>query len=105
MPFETLRSLCDQHRSIAEEELELAGDEAVVRMHLTRAMACAVKSVSVEAHTLTHPLVYGWRVQAAPSDRTQVVRMLKRQLGRACFDRYRDAAWFAAIEAELARCG
>lgn len=104
MSFESLRSLCDQHRSIAEEEIELADDETVVRTHLTRAMECAVKSVSVEAHTLTHPLVYGWEVQAALSDKTQVVRMLKRQLSRACFDGYRDTAWFAAIEVELERC-
>lgn len=105
MGFEELRNLVNQHRSIAEEETKLSVDEEVIRHHLQRAVQCALKSVDVTAHTLTHPLLYGWKVEAAPSDNLQVVRMLKRQLGWECFDEYRDSQWFKAILISLDTAG
>lgn len=101
MSFESLRSLCAQHRSIAEDEIALDNNEDVVKKHLVRAMECAIKSMSVEEHNLTHPLLYGWHVSAAPSDNKQVVQMLKRELEWDCFDAYRSKDWFMEINRTL----
>lgn len=97
MGFEELRNLTNQHRSIAEEETNLSGNEEIIRHHLQRAAECALKSVGITAHTLTHPLLYGWQVEAAPSDNLQIVRMLNRQLGWECFNNYKDTQWFKDI--------
>lgn len=102
MEFESLKLLCSQHRGIAEDEIALGGEESVVRHHLTRAMECARKSLHVVEHDLTHPLVMGWKVFAAPSDNKQVMRMLKEELAWECFDSCRDKDWFAALEKEAA---
>lgn len=101
MSFESLRMMCNLHRGIAEDESRLGRDEAVIRKHLERAMSCAVKSASVEEHTLTHPLVYGHHVAAAPGDRKQILRELKGQLSWDCFAGVREKEWFLAIEQAL----
>ena len=85
-----------------EDEIALGGEESVVRHHLTRAMECARKSLHVVEHDLTHPLVMGWKVFAAPSDNKQVMRLLKEELAWECFDSCRDKDWFAALEKEAA---
>lgn len=101
MSFEALRNMCNQHRSLAEEEIGLSNNEETVRYHLQRATECAVKSVTVTEHMLTHPLVYGWQIQSAPSDKCQVVHMLKRQLDWECFAAYKDSEWFRNIVSRL----
>lgn len=101
MGFEDLQKLCILHRCIAEDETNLAGDETVICRHLTRAMECAVKSISVEEHSLPHPLVKDRHIAAAPSDNTQIVRQFKNELAWACFDSCRNADWFTSIEEKL----
>ena len=101
MSFEDLRRLCVQHRMIAEDVIALRKMEEVIRYHLTRALACAEKSVSVKEHELKHPLVMNWRVYDAPSDNKQVVRLLKKELSWDCFDAYRTTDWFVGIENQL----
>lgn len=97
MGFEDLLRLCMMHRGIAEDEISLDNDEAVVRHHLTRATECAIKSLSVEAHTLTHPLFYGWEVASAPENNRQIVHQLLSELNWECFDGSRDREWFAGL--------
>ncbi len=101
MSYESLGQLCTLHRCIAEDEASLGKDEAVVRNHLSRAVECAVKSTTVKAHTLTHPLVYGWKVTDAPSDNKQLVRNLKAELMWQCFDEYKIKDWFASLVTQL----
>lgn len=100
MGFEDLRLMCIMHSLIAEDEISLGGDEETVKYELNRALECAQKSVSVEAHDLPHPLVRNWHVEAAPSDRKQVVRFLQNKLSQACFDSCRKAEWFAALQGQ-----
>ncbi len=95
--FEDLRSLCTLHELIAEEETSLAGDESVIRHHLTRALECAIKSANVKAHNLTHPLVMGWHVDDAPSDNKQVLNMLKSYLSQECYGECGAFDWFTDI--------
>lgn len=97
MSFEELGNMTNQHRSIAEEETKLSANEEVVRHHLQLASECALKSVGITAHTLTHPLLYGWQVEAAPSDNLRIVRMLKKQMDWECFNKYKDTQWFKDI--------
>lgn len=101
MSYESLEQLCILHRLVAEEEAALGKDEAVIRKHLSRAVECAVKSSTVKAHTLTHPLLYGWQVADAPSDHKQLVRNLKAELTWKCFDEYRTKDWFLDLVARL----
>ena len=101
MSYESLGQLCTLHRCIAEDEVSLGKDEAVIRKHLLRAVECAVKSMSVKAHELTHPLVYGWKIADAPSDNTQLARNLKAELMWQCFDEYRSKDWFVSLVARL----
>ena len=101
MSYESLGQLCTLHRCIAEDEVSLGKDEAVIRKHLSRAVECAVKSRTVKAHELTHPLVYGWKVSDAPSDNMQLVRNLRSELMWECFDEYRSKEWFMSLVAQL----
>lgn len=101
MSFEDLLLMCEQHRSIAEDEIALGNDENVVRHHLTRAFECAKKSISVKEHGLTHPLVMGFHISAAPSDNKKVTRLLRKELDWPCFDEYKKAAWFDNIVQQL----
>ena len=101
MSYESLGRLCTLHRCIAEDETSLANDEAVIRKHLSRAVECAVKSTTVKAHELTHPLVYGSKVEDAPSDNKQLVRNLKAELMWRCFDQYRSEKWFIELVSYL----
>jgi len=101
MGFEDLKRLCMEYRSIAEDEIALGKDEDVIRHHLTRAVECAEKSTTVQAHTLKHPLVVNWHVEDAPSDNTQVIRLLQRELKWECFREYRDKEWFWELQDRL----
>lgn len=103
MSFENLKLMCLLHRGIAEDETVLGREESVIRHHLTRASECAKKSLYVKEHDLTHPLVKGWHVEAAPSDNKQIVNMLRKELSWECFAPWRDRDWFSAIERELER--
>ena len=101
MSFEFLQHLCTLHRCIAEDENSLEKNENVVKKHLTRAVECAIKSATVKNHELTHPLVYGWKIVDAPSDNTQIVRILKNELIRECFSAYQNKEWFIALLGRL----
>lgn len=101
MGYESLQHLCILHRCIAEDETTLGNNEDVVKKHLTRAVECAVKSTTVKAHSLIHPLLYGWKVADAPSDNMQIVRTLGDELTWQCFDEYRNKDWFAELLARL----
>ena len=101
MSYESLGQLCTLHRCIAEDEASIGKDEAVIRKHLSRAVECAVKSTTVTAHELAHPLVYGWHVADAPEDNKQLVRNLESELMWECFDAYRNKDWFVELLARL----
>ena len=101
MGFESLRQLYWMHKRIAEMEIVLDEDEDTIRAHLERAAECVIKSVAVEEHELSHPLLCGWLVQTAPEDNTQWVRLLQKDLRHHCFDSYRNAPWFIAIVQKL----
>ena len=97
MGFEDLQRLCVQYRSIAEDEVSLTGNEEAIKNNLTRAVECALKSLTVKEHDLVHPLVKGWKVYDAPEDNTQIVRLLKSELAWQCFDAYRNRDWFIEL--------
>lgn len=101
MGFENLKRMCVEHRSIAEDEIALGKNEDVIKHHLTRALECAEKSVSVKDHDLHSPLVMGWHVYDAPSDNKQIARLLKKELTWDCFNEYRNKEWFTNIENRL----
>lgn len=101
MDYESLQKLCILHRCIAEDETLCANDEAIIRKHLTRAVECALKSINVTAHKLTHPLVYGWQVADTPNDNMQIVRMLLEEMHWECFDGYKQKEWFTALIKKL----
>lgn len=102
MGYEDLYRLCMLHLCVAEDEAALGKNEAIVKKHLSRAAECAVKSVNVKAHRLTHPLVYGWPIADAPSDNMQTVRELKREMLCVQYDAYRKKDWFTALTETLA---
>lgn len=101
MGYESLQHLCILHRCIAEDETTLGRDEEIVRKHLTRAVECAVKSVNIKAHVLTHPLVYGWQIADAPTDNKQLIRTLKEEMMWQCYEAYRNKPWFTELISRL----
>lgn len=101
MSYESLGQLCTLHRCIAEDEASLGNDEAVIRTHLSRAVECAIKSASIKAHSLTHPLVYGWKIADAPSDNKQIIRTLRDELTWKCFEDYRNTDWYLELAEKL----
>lgn len=101
MSYESLGQLCTLHRCIAEDEASLGNDEAVIRTHLSRAVECAIKSASIKAHSLTHPLVYGWKIADAPLDNKQIIRTLRDELTWKCFEDYRNTDWYLELAEKL----
>lgn len=101
MSYESLQQLCILHRCIAEDEVSLGNDEAIIRKHLTRAVELAAKSANVKAHSLAHPLVYGWEIADAPSDNKQAIRTLRDELTWKCFEEYRNADWYLKLTERL----
>ncbi len=98
MEYESLRNLYFLHLYAVEEELSGAGDEEIVRAHLTRAQECAKKSTGIKSHTLEHPLMKGWEIMGTPSDNLCMVRKLEHELNNSCYDRYRDKEWFVQMK-------
>ncbi len=101
MGFKQLQHLYNMYMGIAEYETGLDNDEAIVRANIERALDCVVKSMSVIKHELTHPMLYGWHVSAAPSDNKINLRFMKNALSRAAFDSYKDKKWFVEIKDKL----
>ena len=101
MSYESLEHLCVLHRCIAEEETSLGNEEAVVRRHLTCAAKCALKSMHIKAHALTHPLVYGWKIADAPTDNKRVVRDLREEMAWECYKPFWDKEWFVELLSQL----
>ena len=97
MGFEQLQHLYNLHQGIAAREA--AGDkkEEIVRRHLERAMDCCEKSVSVKEHRLTHPMLYGLQVAAAPQDSTMLMRGMQETLAEKVYDDYRSCTWFQKL--------
>lgn len=76
-------------------------EESTVKSHLERAFACVKKSVSVQEHDLTLPMLSGFHIQAVPSDNKQWVRMMQADLEHECFDGHRNTPWFTKIQRQL----
>lgn len=101
MPYESLRHLCILHLSIAKGETTFGQDETVVKMHLTRAVDCAIKSIYIKSHKLSAPLMCGWKICDAPTDNLEIVQVLKKDLKNNCFDEYKQNDWFVELLKKL----
>lgn len=101
MGFEKLQHLCNLHQGIAEREAIKRGDESVIKYHLQRAFECCEKSMTVKAHTLKHPLLYGWPVSDAPIDNKLNMRYLSERIEREIYNPYRSLDWFAKIQTRI----
>lgn len=101
MGYESLQHLCILHRCIAEDEASLKNDENVIKYHLSRATECALKSMTVKAHELTHPLVHGWKISDTPQDNMQIIRALKEELNGDCFCVYKKKDWYIELMDKL----
>jgi integrase len=44
--------------------------------------------VSIQAHVLTHPLVYGWQIADAPTDNKQLIRTLREEMMWQCYEKW-----------------
>ena len=101
MGYDMLSALSDLYLHAAMDEIASDGAEPRVRMDLERAADCAKKTSRVTAHTLTHPLLYGWKTETPPEDWTRLMRTLCDTLTTEPFASYRDSPWFCAIRASL----
>ncbi len=101
MGFDDILKLYDMNEWIARHEIELCGDEEIVKKHLTRAFECVKKSIDIKEHNLKLPLLENWYIPASPLDNMQWVRQMKSDLSDKCFDGYRNFEWFFSIDSEL----
>lgn len=98
MGFEQLQHLYELHLGSAEHEAQCGKNEEIVRRHLERAAECCDKSVRIKPHSLTHPMLYGWRVEDAPSDVTPYLKRMNEALSNVVYDGFRSSEWFQALE-------
>lgn len=99
MSFESLQMLYLTHMQIVEKEIQTGNDEAVIRKHLERAYECAVKAASsIAEHKLTLPLLFGWKVQPAPSDNLRILRWFETELKEDYLCEYRNTDWFLNLQ-------
>lgn len=97
MSFESLQLLYLTHVQIVEREVQNGNCENVIRKHLERAYACAIKAASVVEHKLTLPLLFGWEIQAAPSDNLRILEWFKNELKKDYLSAYRNAGWLVDL--------
>lgn len=102
MGFEQLQHLYNLHQGIAGREADGGKNEDIVRRHLERAMECCEKSASVKNHTLTHPMLHGWRVSDAPNDNMMNLKLMKQTLAEKSYDDFRSCEWFQKLEMKIA---
>lgn len=98
MSFESLQMLYLTHIQIVEQEIHAEKCEAVIRKHLERAFECAVKASSVTEHKLTLPLLFGWKVQPAPSDNLRILRLLQTEFEKDYLCMYKDTSWLQNLK-------
>ena len=98
MSFESLQLLGLIHMQIAEKEIQADNREVVVREHLERAYACSSKAATVTGHKLTLPLLFGWEIQAAPSDNLRILRWFQTELKKDYLCEYRDKEWLMNLQ-------
>lgn len=98
MSFESLQMLYLTHMQIAEKEIQAENCETVVKKHLKRAYECAAKAASIVKHKLTLPLLFGWEIQAAPSENLRILRRFRDELQKDYLCEYRNTDWFLDLE-------
>ena len=59
--------------------------------------------MTVKGHKLTHPMLYGWQVSNAPSDKKINLRYLQERLQQRVYDPYRLTDWFIRIDNDVAK--
>ena len=98
MSFESLHMLYLTHMQIVEKEIQSDNDEPVVRKHMERAYECAVKAATVTAHKLTHPLLFGWEVQDAPTNNLRILTCFHSELEKEYLRKYRAKGWLRDLQ-------
>ena len=98
MGFEQLQHLGELYVKIAEYEIKGGKNEDIIRRALERAAECCEKTASVKKHVLTHPLLYGTRVEAAPNDNAESFKFGKTELAKSIYDDFRSREWFQMLE-------
>ena len=98
MSFESLQMLYLTHMQIVEQEIQAENCETVVRKHLERAYECAIKAASVAEHKLTLPLLFGWEIQAAPSDNFRMLKWFQNELKKDYLSEYRNTGWLVDLQ-------
>lgn len=98
MSFESLQMLYLTHMQIVEKEVQTGNNETVIRNHLEKAYECATKAAAVTEHKLTHPLLFGWKIQAAPSDNFRILEWFQSELEKDYLKEYRNADWLLDLQ-------
>lgn len=98
MSFESLQMLYLTHVQIVEKEVQNENNETVIRKHLEKAYECATKAAAVTEHKLTHPLLFGWKIQAAPSDNFRMLEWFQSELEKDYLSEYRNADWLLDLQ-------
>ena len=98
MSFESLQMLYLTHMQIVEMEIQAKNCETVVRKHLERAYECAAKAAFVTEHKLSHPLLFGWEIQAAPSDSFRMLNWFQNELKKDYLCKYKNADWLLDLQ-------
>ena len=88
MSFESLYMLYLTHMQIVQKEIQTANRESVVRKHLERAFECAEKAKTITVHKLSHPLLFGWKVQDAPSNNLRIMKQFRDELKKDYLGEY-----------------
>lgn len=98
MSFESLRLLGLIHMQIAKMEIQEENREVVVREHLERAYECSSKATTVTEHKLILPLLFGWEIQAAPSDNLRILKWFQSELKKDYFREYSTTEWLMDLQ-------
>lgn len=104
MSFESLQMLYLTHMQIVEKEIQTGNNETVIRKHLERAYECATKAAFVTEHKLSHPLLFGWEIQAAPSDNFRMLEWFQKELKKDYLCKYQNADWFLDLQQKVDTC-
>lgn len=99
MSFNALQNLYTLHICIAEDESTFSGDENIIKLHLTRAAECAIKSSTLCEHTLNHPLVYGHKVSSVQDN--GLLSIFQNDIQKEVYNKYNNKDWFAKIKEKI----
>jgi transcriptional regulator with XRE-family HTH domain len=104
MPYWDLRNYYVMCSKIAHLGVMINDSEDDIKLYIGKAKDSVLKSINIKKHSLKTPMIEYLEIEDTPTNKLQIVNLMKNFLILKEFDRYRDHEWFINIAKEVTSC-